>query len=87
MIYSKIESLDKRIVTEGYLYKNINGRYEIDPNHYFTSGSPIEVLAYDDFHELNIWIRTRIEHNGEDYYAVALPDIPLNNLNARVREY
>lgn len=81
----KIESLIKPIVTEGYLYKNSAGRYEIDQYHYFTSGSPVEVLTFDDFHELQIWISTRIEHNGEDYYAVALPNIPLCNLKARVR--
>jgi hypothetical protein len=67
------------------MYKTSNGRYEIDENHYFTSGSGIELLNYDDFYELKIWVRTRIEHNGDDYYAVSKPNVPLGNSHARVR--
>ncbi|WP_175471417.1 DUF5348 domain-containing protein [Fontibacillus panacisegetis] len=57
------------------MHKNKSGRYQIDDNHYFTFGSPIEILYHNDFYEQIFWIRTRIEHNGYNYYAVAIPDV------------
>lgn len=81
----KIEMFNKPIAAEGILHKNNIGRYQIDENHYFTSGSSLEILRYDDFHEQMLWIRTRIEHNGDDYYAVAMPHESLTIIRARIR--
>lgn len=47
----KIETLEGSIVAEGSLHKNKSGSYQIDDNHYFTSGSPIEILYHNDFYE------------------------------------
>lgn len=78
--------LNKEITAEGELYLNSGGRYEIYEDVYFTSGSLCELLIYDDDYERYSWIKTRIEHNGEDYYAVALGrDVPIKGLKARVR--
>lgn len=53
---------------EGYLIKNgTTGRYEIEgKDRYFTSGSPLEV--WNGYEER--WVRSRVEHNGKDYYIV-----------------
>lgn len=52
----------------GILRKNDNERWEIfdgDGRRWeITSGDVIEVLVGE------IWIRTRVEHNGSDYYPV-----------------
>jgi len=32
------------------------------------------------------WIRSRIEHDGEDFYLVGCPHMPLSNLPIRVKE-
>lgn len=80
-----IEFLNKAIVAEGVLYKNSAGRYAINDDYYFTSGSGIEILVYDDMAEHEYWLKTAIEHNGEDYYATARPALPLSNFQARAR--
>lgn len=81
-----VQYLEKDITAEGELYLNSGGRYEINEDVYFTSGSSCELLIYDDYYEFYSWIKTRIEHNGEDYYAVALGrDVPIKGLKARVR--
>lgn len=57
------------IVGEGRLRKNQNGRYEI-AGFELTSGCVIELLNEED--ETPMWVRTAIEHDGEDYYAVSM---------------
>jgi len=52
---------------EGSLRKKANGRYEVG-GYELTSG---EVVDYYD-EDLNTFITSRIEHNGEEYYIVDL---------------
>jgi hypothetical protein len=59
------------IKAEGYLTKATNGRYQLD-DYELTSGMSVEVLEDLDWDEKQVWHKTSIEHNGEDYYAVAL---------------
>jgi hypothetical protein len=62
---------------EGYLRKNDVGRYELATGYYFTSGEPIEVFVDGKWH------KTRIEHNGRDYYAVGFEGMKLDGVRAR----
>ena len=76
--------LDRPIKREGELRKNSCGRYECD-GYELTSGSPVEVLVYDDFYERDEWMVTRVEHNGTDYYVVGKPSLNLSGVRARIR--
>lgn len=80
-----IDYLNRPITYTGYLNKNSRGRYESGDKEY-TSGSGIEVLIYDDFYEKTRWVKTRVEHNGEDYYLVGCRDISLQGLKVRIRK-
>ena len=75
----------KEVECIGPLYKNKMGRYEIDKDNYFTCGDAIEILIYNDLSEKNEWVKTRIEHNGADYYAVGYDKLSLNGVIARKR--
>lgn len=85
-IVYQLEYLKKQVVAEGILQKNRYGRYELG-NYDFTSGSPIEVLIYDEHYEVDRWVKTRVEHNGEDYYLYdrSISKVPMQGLKARVR--
>lgn len=76
--------LNKKVTAQGRLYKNSSGRYAINEDHYFTCGETIEILVNEE-KDGGYWVRTRIEHNGEDYYAVDRPKISLQGTMARVR--
>src|SRR5690606_27473983 len=86
-IHRKLEYLSKDVISEGPIFHNSAGRYEILNGDYFTSGSNIELLVKDeDEDERAYWIRTTIEHNGDDYYAVALGrETSINGMTARLR--
>lgn len=74
-IHRKLEYLSKDVISEGPIFHNSAGRYEMLNGDYFTSGSRIELLVEDDDEdedERTYWVLTTIEHNGDDYYAVAL---------------
>lgn len=62
---------------EGKLHKNERGRYELDENTQFTCGCGIELKICDT------WVKTRIEHDGADYYAVGLRGMKLDGMTAR----
>lgn len=81
----KIDYLNLPIIYTGFLQKNINGRYAIGTKE-LTSGTCIEALIYDDFCDQKYWVRTRIEHNGEDYYLVGYRDIQIQGLEVRIRD-
>lgn len=86
-INSDIEYLNREVYTEGCLYINKSGRYEIDMDTYLTSGSVCEILTYDDFHEQESWQKTSIEHGPNGYYAVVLgKDVSIDGLRARMRK-
>lgn len=81
-----IKYLSQPIRESSHLHKNRIGRYETEQGHYFTSGSRIEVRIVDDYHEVPYWVRTRVEHDGTDYYLVGHKDICMEGLPVRVRE-
>ena len=62
---------------EGRLQKNERGRYELDENTQFTCGCWIELKICET------WVKTRIEHEGSDYYAVGLRGMKLDGMTAR----
>lgn len=89
-----IEYLNKPIEFEDTLILKDDGRYGCK-NHsmYYTSGTLIEFLYYDEvlndegfFSTLPMWRCGRVEHNGNDYYIVGYSDVDLNNLKVRVRK-
>lgn len=80
----KIDYINKPIKLEGYLYKNSNGRYQVEYKEY-TSGNLIEILIEDDYHDVPFWQRTRVEHDGKDYYVVGCEDVKMQGLKVRVR--
>lgn len=80
LIYS-IEYLQKPIRASGKIVKRSDGRYEIaGAEDYFTSSSPLEI--WDESRE--IYVRTRIEHDGKDFFAVGVKP-SLEGLQARCR--
>ncbi|KKE78651.1 hypothetical protein DTX80_17780 [Bacilli bacterium] len=79
-----IEQMNKSIITEGYLKKNHNGRYELN-NYELTTGHPLDVWLEDDYYNSGgYWFSTRIEHKNGDYYAVSVSN-SLNGLKARIK--
>lgn len=81
-----IDYLGKPIAYSGTLHKQDNGRYKLG-EYELTSGNCLEVLAPSDLLSGNgwEWTKTRIEHNGTDYYLVGYSDLVLEGLTARVR--
>lgn len=85
-IYSDIKYLSNPVTEQGYISHNSSGRYELPSGTYFTSGSSCEILYNDTRHNEQYWVATAIEHNGEDYYAVALGrDTSINGMMVRIR--
>lgn len=83
-MHRKLEYLSKEVISEGLIFHNSAGRYELLNGEYFTSGSTIELLVNED--EESYWILTSIEQNGDDYYAVALGrETSINGMTARLR--
>jgi hypothetical protein len=78
-----LDWIDKPVKAKGYLVKDSTGRYEISNTDYcFTSGYPLEVFHNED----NRWYKSRIEHNGEDYYIACLGrNTPIEGLLVRTR--
>lgn len=73
---------------QGKLIKNDIDRWEINDgeNRYeLSSGDLCEVLVGE--FKTGVWFRTRIEHNGDDYYAT-VPGIKLyKGMPARTIEF
>lgn len=81
-INSLLKWIEKPVIATGKLIKNSNGRYEIGDRE-LTSGSTL-----DYYDEDRGWVKTRIEHNGTDYYIVSRGrDEYIDNVLVRVREY
>ncbi|GGA58944.1 hypothetical protein GCM10007416_35140 [Kroppenstedtia guangzhouensis] len=78
------EYLQKPVVAEGFLRKNENGRYEIGDRE-FTSGESIEILISDPGFDETVWVKSRVEHNGQDYYLMGYEEVPMDGLMARQR--
>ena len=80
-----ISYLQAPIKESGHLYKNSRGRYVLG-EHEFTCGSSIEVCIFDEGNERYEWDATRIEHDGDDYYAVGHMGVCLKGIEARIRD-
>lgn len=81
----EIGYLTKPVKCQGTLYKNRIGKYEIDEDHCFSCGAPIEAYIFDDFEERYMWVASVIEHNGKDYYLKGYKLVELAGLRVRVR--
>ena len=78
--------LSRPIVETSRLWKNGSGLYETTSGRGFSAGSSIEVLVPDKCRENSShWERTRLQHDGKDYYLAGYPDLPLAGLAVRVR--
>ena len=84
-VHSILESLKKPVSAEGHLYRNENGRFEINNSVEFTSGSSIEFLKWDDFDDVEKWVAARIEHTDGDYYLYGHKEVSLEGLHVRTR--
>lgn len=65
-----------------------NGRYgyfgEDGRDHFFTCGDTLEAKIQDSYGRQR-WVRTRIEHDGSDYFLWGHSLIPLSGLTIRER--
>lgn len=61
----------------GYLDNDGNG-------HTFTCGSPLEAKLHGPCSQ-QYWVRTRIEHDGSDYFLWGYRGVPLSGLTVRER--
>lgn len=87
-IQGNIDYLALPVKYESELFRNADGRYETELGDYYTSGSIIEYMSYDDRqHEYPFWRKSRMEHNGQDYYLPAEPNLNLKGLKVRVRRF
>lgn len=83
---NKISYLSRPIKETSRLHKNESGKYETKSGHYYSCGYGIEALVQDDYHEAPYWTRTRVEHDGTEYYLVGCRGVKLDGLTVRVRE-
>lgn len=65
--YSRMKYLQRPIKFEGVLNNNENGRFVLGSEE-LNSGSRIEVLIYDEYDDVEKWIITHVEHDGQRYY-------------------
>lgn len=80
-----IDYLNKPVRFTGTLSQNSSGKYELKNGHYYLCGSNIEALISNNYRESPYWIRSRVEHDKDDYYIVGFKDTSLQGLTARVR--
>ena len=74
------------VVETSRLWKNGRGQYESTKGHCFYAGNDIEVLVpVNGNTDAYQWVRTRLQHDGKDYYLAEYPDLPLVGLGVRVR--
>ena len=85
-VHSQLNYLARPIKYTGRLFKNHEGRYQTKQGDYWTSGKIIEVLVFDEGLETYRWTKTRMEHDGDDYYLVYFKGIPMDGLQVRVRK-
>ena len=79
----KIDYANKPVIEQGFVKRNALGRYELPSGHYFSSGSPIEVLISQG--DEQYWFASHVEH-ADDYYVVGLgKGTPLDGMMVRVR--
>lgn len=85
----RVDYLSKQVAYTGVLFKNDSGRYELSNGFYYTCGYDIEFLLDKDddynMYESDAWVKTRVEHDGEDYYLFGYKEISMQGLKARAR--
>lgn len=94
-----LESLELLHEELCYLKSPVCGEYRLEPFpngrygffdkdgkiHVFSCGKTIEAKIQDRYGRQR-WVRSRIEHDGSDYYLWGHLDIPLTGLTVRERE-
>lgn len=80
-----VRYMNQPVLEVGRLWKNASGRYETESGHYFCCGSPIEALVSDSRYDVPYWVRSSIEHDGNDYYLVGHRHVSLDGLTVRIR--
>lgn len=79
-IKHEISYLERPVTHKGHLLKQLNGRYTVQ-DFELTSGTVCEIMDED-----SEWNLTRIEHSGDDYYAVCLgKEVILSDRLCRLR--
>lgn len=68
------------------LRKNSFGQYKTRGGQVFYCGNRIEALISDDYHDVPYWSRTRVEHDGTNYYLVGHRGVSLDGLTIRTRK-
>ena len=81
----KIKYLEQPVTNSEILHKNTRKRYSCKW-HEFSSGDGIECLVHDSYAGCLVWVHTRVEHNGSDYYLVGYEKTPMENLIFRFRK-
>ncbi len=87
-MHSLLCYLETPVSPEHVLEKFPNGRYGYrDRNgscREFTCGEPLEARVRDSS-GCRSWVRTRVEHNGSDYFLTGYGSVPLSGLTVRER--
>ena len=89
LLHKEFRYLTSPVSGEYHLERFPNGRYGFfDGNgnmHALSCGKTIEAKLHDR-HGRPCWVKSRIEHDGSDYFLWEHPDIPLTGLTVRERE-
>lgn len=87
-IHSVLRYLERPLHGEYTLRQFPGGRYGYIDNdgdsHTFTCGHPLEAKLYESCGHPR-WVRTRIEHDGSDYFLWDYRGVPLSGLTVRER--
>lgn len=82
---SQIEYLNLPVGKTTRLHRNACGQYETAEGDCLHCGSPLEALIADEYRDVPYWSRTRLEHDGTDYYLVGHSKTSLDGLTVRMR--
>ena len=89
LLHKEFRYLTSPVSGEYHLERFPNGRYGFfDGNgnmHVLSCGKTIEAKPHDS-HGRPCWVKSRIEHDGNDYFLWGYPGIPLAGLTIRERE-
>lgn len=87
LLHAEFRYLTSPVSREYQLTLFPNGRYGCFDGdiHTLSCGKAIEAKLYDS-HGRPYWVKSRIEHDGNDYFLWAYPGIPLAGLTIRERE-
>ena len=86
----RLERLFAPVELLGRLFKNADGRYQIeDTDRTFSSGGFCEALLpfHDDEDTNYTWIPTAIESRNDEYYFTARPNVSLTGVMVRTKRW